>query len=221
MDLTTYDGLQAAVATFLIRSDQTANIPGLIALGEVRLNRILRMRRGEMDVALTSAASSRTIALPAAYTEGLAAWITVPSASERQELRFVDPALISVSLVAGQPYAWTIDGANLAFERPCDQAYAITLRCLEKFILSEGAPTNSLLADAPDAYLYAALCEAGPLLRDQDLLTMFEAKLTRAVEEINRKEARSRAPAVLVTEPGQLQRFGRRSSYNAYTDGFR
>lgn len=216
MDLTSYSGLQAAVATFLIRSDQTANIPGLIALGEVRLNRVLRMRRGEVDAALTSTAGSRTIALPAAYTEGLTCWITPPGATDRIELFFVDPAQLTVSTQASQPYLWTIDGAYLAFERPCDQAYAITLRCLEQFVLSDAAPTNSLLVAAPDAYLFAALCEAGGLLRDQDALTIYEAKLTRAISEINEKEFRSRAPQRLPTEPGQLLRAGRRSGFNIY-----
>jgi len=216
MDLSDYTGLQAAVATYLIRSDQTANIPGLIQLGEARLNRVLRMRLAESDVSLTSTGGSRIIALPSNYAEALNVWILPSGAVERQELRFVDPAVIDVSTIPGLPLAWTIDGADLAFERPCDQAYAVTLRMLGKFALSDSAPTNSLLTDSPDAYLYATLCEAAPLLRDSDMLTMFEAKLTRAVGEINAKEARSRAQAVLATEPGQLQRMGRRTGFNIY-----
>jgi hypothetical protein len=222
MDLTTYSGLQSAVGTFLVRGDQTANIPGLIALGEVRLNRVLRARRAELDVSLTGVPGSRTIALPSTYTEALTCWITLPSGTEREEMRFVDPAHIDTSTIAGRPYGWTIEGTNLGFEKPCDQAYAFTLRCLEKFILSDAAPTNSLLTDAPDLYLYSALCEAGPLLRDADQTAAYEGKLSRAIGEFNAKEARSRAQQTLSTEPGRLTRLsGSRSGYNIYSDGYR
>jgi hypothetical protein len=47
----------------------------------------------------------------------------------------------------------------------------------------------------------------------------YEARLDRAIGEINAKDARSRAQQRLVTEPGQLQRLGgRHSGYNIRTD---
>jgi hypothetical protein len=218
MAISTYAGLQAAVATFIVRADQTANIPTFIQLAETRLNRVLRKRQAEMDVSLTGVPGSRMIALPAAYSEALTLWITLPGSGGRTELNFVDPAVLLTYTDVGQPYAWTIDGTNLAFERPCDQAYAFTLRCLEKYALSDAAPTNALLTDYPDAYLFATLAEAGPFLRDDDFTANYEQKLQRTIGEINAKDARSRAPQHLVTEPGQLQRFGRRTGYSIRTD---
>lgn len=219
MAITTYAELQTAVANWLSRTNLTARVPEFISLAEARLNRVLRTRRAEMDVALTGVLNSRTISLPAAYSEALNVWIIIPGVTERIELRFVDPALITVFTEASQPYAWTIDGTNLAFERPLDQAYGFTLRCLAKYTLSTAVPTNNLLTDYPDAYLYAAMCEAAPFLRDADLMSAYEQKLERTVAEINAKDARSRAPSKLVTEFGQLQRFGNRSAgYNVYTD---
>jgi hypothetical protein len=220
MAISTYSELQAAAANWLIRADQTASIPTMIVLAETRLNRVLRERQAEMDIALTTVAGSRTVALPALYSEGLNAWIMLPNGSQRIGLRFVDPAALDVSTVRGQPLAWTIDGANLAFERPCDQAYAITLRGIEKYALSDASPTNTLLSDYPDAYLFATLCEAGAMLRDADLTNAYEAKLTRSIAEINAKDARSRAQQTLSTEPGQLTFAGRRSGYNIYGDRF-
>lgn len=214
MAITTYAELQAAMAAWLVRGDLTARIPEYIALAESKLNRELRLRQTEVDAALTGVVGARTIALPAAYTEGLTCWVLPPGANQRQELRFVDPAHITVTTISGLPLAWTIDGATLAFERPCDQAYAFTLRCLEKLALSDTAPTNSLLTNYPDAYLFGALAEAGPMLRDQDLLTMYEGKLDAAIQSINSKEARSRAQQNLPTEPGQLLRAGRRSGFD-------
>jgi hypothetical protein len=219
MTIATYADLQAAAAAWLIRSDLTARIPDFISLAESRLNRMLRERRAEMDVPLVAVPGSRLIALPGAYSEALTAWITPPGTFDRMQLRFVDPAALDVSLIQGQPYGWTIDGSNLGFERPCDQAYAITLRCIEKYALSATVTTNSLLTDYPDAYLFATLCEAGPFLRNPDVTTVYEQKLTRAIEEINEKDFRSRAQQTLVTEVSRRALGGRRSGYNPYTDG--
>jgi hypothetical protein len=71
---------------------------------------------------------------------------------------------------------------------------------LVKFALSDAAATNALLADHPDAYLFATLCEAGPFLRDAELAAAYEARLERAIAEINSKDARARAARTLVTE---------------------
>jgi hypothetical protein len=218
MAITTYPELKTASANWLVRADLTARIPEFIALGEARLNRQLRARRAEADVSLTGVVGSRTIALPATYTEALQCWITPSGETIRRELQFQDPADLIVDTTAGQPRGWTIDGTNLAFERPCDQAYPFTLRTLTKFALSDAAPTNALLSDYPDVYLFATLCEAAPFLRDADLAQAYAAKLETAISEINAKEARSRAPARLSTEVGVMQRLGRARSYNIFSD---
>jgi hypothetical protein len=213
MDLTTYSGLQAAVATFLVRGDQTLTIPGLIQLCESKLNREVRQRQAEQDANLVGVVGSRYIPLPSAYDEGLNLWY-VDTAGRVPVSRFIDPALIQTSTSPGRPYQWTVDGSNIAFERPCDQAYAFTLRMLGKYALSDAVPTNALLSDYPDAYLFGTLAEAGPMLRDPDLTSVYEAKLDAAIKSINAKDARSRAPQTLSTEPGQLQYRGRRSGFD-------
>ena len=102
-----------------------------------------------------------------------------------------------------------MDGAVLAFDRPCDQAYGFTLRMLRKFALSDLAPTNALLTEHPDVYLFATLCEAAPFLRDAELSQAYEARLARAIAEANGKDARSRAARTLTTElPGLIEARG-------------
>jgi len=198
MAITTYAELRAAAANWLVRGDLTARIPEFIALAEARLNRVLRTRLAETEVALAAGVGARTVPLPAGFTEPLRVWIV--RADGRTELPFLEAGLIGASSLRGEPGAWTVDGSNLGFDRPCDQAYALTLRMLKVFALSEAAPTNALLADAPDVYLFATLCEAAPFLRDAELVGAYEAKLERAVAELNAKDARSRAARTLVTE---------------------
>lgn len=198
MAITTYAELQAAAANWLARSDLAARIPEFITLAEVRLNRVLRARLAEAEQELALPAGLRTIPLPAAFAEPLALWL-IRSAG-RLALPFVEAALLGVSSLRGEPCAWTIDGANLAFDRPADQPYAVGLRMLRKFALSEAEPTNALLAGHPDVYLFATLCEAAPFLRDAELAHAYEARLARALAEANEKEARSRAAQTLATE---------------------
>jgi hypothetical protein len=198
MSITTYAELQAAAANWLVRADLTARIPEFITLAEARLNRVLRARLAEVEQGLTGVVGARTLPLPAGFAEPLGLWIV--RSWGREALPFREASLIGASSLRGEPCAWTVDGATLAFDRPCDQAYGFTLRMLAKFQLSATAPTNALLSDYPDAYLFAALCEAAPFLRDADLASAYEARLERALSEINAKDARSRAARTLATE---------------------
>jgi hypothetical protein len=107
---------------------------------------------------------------------------------------------MAASATRGEPAAWGIDAATLSFDRPCDQAYPFVLRYLAKVALSDAAPTNGLLTDYPDAYLFATLAEAGPFLRDAELAGAYDARLERAIAEINAKDARAKAAATLSVE---------------------
>jgi len=198
MAITTYAELQAAAANWLVRGDLTARIPEFITLAEARLNRVLRTRLSEVETSLSAGVGARAIALPAGFTEPLRLWLTNPC--DRTELPFLEASLIGASSLRGQPGAWTVDGATIAFDRPCDQAYGLMLRMLKAFALSDGAPTNALLSGFPDLYLFATLCEAAPFLRDEELARTYEGRLAQALLEANRQEARSRAPGRLTTE---------------------
>jgi hypothetical protein len=199
MAITTYAELQAAAANWLVRADLTARIPEFVALAEARLNRTLRTRMAETEAVLTASVGGRTIPLPAGFAEPLALWL-VRSDGTRCALRFVEPSLLGLVSLRGEPAVWSLDGANLALERACDQAYGFTLRYLAKFQLSDAAPANALLTDYPDVYLFATLCEAAPFLRDADLSQAYASKLELALAEVNAKEARSRSGATLATE---------------------
>lgn len=198
MAITTYGELQAAAANWLVRADLTARIPEFIDLAESRLNRVLRARLAETEASLVATPGARTIPLPAGFAEPLALWIA--QGADRRPLRFIEPSQMAATSLQGEPVSWSIDGANLAFERPCDQAYAFVLRMLVRFALSDAAPTNALLSDYPDVYLFAVLAEAGPFLRDTELAQAYGERLERAIAEINTKEARSRAARTLATE---------------------
>lgn len=199
MALATYAQLKTAVADWLERGDLADRTGDFIALAESRLNRVLRLRMMETEEALTATAGARTVALPAGFREPIALWLN--RAEGRAALRFVDPALLPAAAAAGEPQAWSLNGATIAFDRPCDRTYGLTLRMVGRLALSDAQPTNAVLADYPDLYLFGALVEAAPYLRDAELLSLFTARLEAALTEARAKEARGKALATLGVEP--------------------
>lgn len=199
MALATYAQLKTAVADWLERGDLADRTADFIALAESRLNRVLRLRMMETEEVLTTTVGARSVALPAGFREPIALWIQ--DADGRTRLRFVDPAALSISATAGQPQAWTLNAGAIAFDRPCDRAYGLTLRMVGRLALSDAQPTNAVLADYPDLYLFGALVEAAPYLRDAELLSLFMARFEAALTEARAKEARGKALATLGVEP--------------------
>lgn len=202
MAISTYADLKSAVADWLERSDLAARIPDFVTLAESRLNRLFRGRMNEVNTVLASTVGARTIALPADFTEA----VSVHVAGCPEGLRFVDPALIELTADAGRPNFWTLEAGNLAFERPFDAVYGVTLRYLSRLTLSDGAPTNAILAEYPDLYLFGALLEAAPFLRDADLLALFQARFDTAMSEANAKEGMSRRQSKLRSDPALVRR---------------
>lgn len=199
MALATYAQLKTAVADWLERGDLAERAADFIALAESRLNRVLRLRMMETEEALIATVGVRTLALPAGFREPVALWLQTPEG--RTPLRFVDPALLPAATAVGAPQAWSLNAGAIAFDRPCDRAYGLTLRMLGRLTLSDAQPTNAVLADYPDLYLFGALVEAAPYLRDAELLSLFTARLEAALTEARAKEARGRALVTLGVEP--------------------
>lgn len=198
MAISTFTELKAAIATWAHRTDLTAVIPDFIALAESRINRSAFLHRLEQETNLLSVVDARTIALPSGLVEPKALWLT--TYNDRLELRYRLPDLMPVYDDSGQPQYWTIDGATIAFDRPADQAYTWTLRYTGSFTLSDAAPTNWLLTNHPDVYLYASLLETAPYIRDMEQMQVWKAAYDLALMEVNDKEHRMKKLTTLSTE---------------------
>jgi hypothetical protein len=197
-----YASLQAAAASWLNRTDLTDRIPDFIGLAETRMMRKLRLRLLETEAAYTGTVGVRTLALPSDYREPLNLWWN--NGTDRDPLRFVPASLLDVFTVASRPLLWTIDGTHIAFESPCDSAYSFTFRYRQKLALSDAAPTNVLLTQYPDIYLFATLVEAAPYLKDKDALAMWDDRYGKAVHDIREEEERQNALSTLSVDSGLL-----------------
>lgn len=196
-----YAWLQAEIAAWLHR-DLSARIPTFIVMAESRMNRKLRLRVMESDEPVALASGARTIALPTGYIEPISLGLTI-SGTPRDYLSYVLPTQLPIdptSTAASRPRQFTINGANIEFPKLADQSYAMNFRMLKAFGLSDSATTNWLLTNHPDIYLFGALLEATPYVRDDARIGIWQDRYDRAMSEISNKEARSKVLSRLVTE---------------------
>lgn len=192
MSIDTYTELTAAIADWLNREDLTAVIPSFISLAEADINRNLRDWRMEKrsDASLDAQYST----LPTDWLETIR--LNLSGGTSRLEL-VSDGALADLraerSDAAGKPthYAHTAGGLEL-FPTP-DAAYDAELVYFAKVpALSATATTNWLLSAAPDVYLYGALTQSAPYLKDDQRAPLWAGLYQNAITSLNTASERSR-----------------------------
>lgn len=213
MALATYSDLKTAIANEIERADLTAQIPDFITRAESRINRRLRRSNLETEIALTGIEGSRFIALPSNFDTAVALFRNLVSG--RELMRPVAPAQMETIATNGRPNFWCIDGTSLAFERPCDQGNSFTLRLNAMLGLSDAAPTNSILTQWPDLYLYGAVVEAAMYMLDDDRMGIYERKFTTTMDEVGQHEGRNQSLTTLRVDLPSLTR--RKRLFNVYT----
>lgn len=197
MTISNYGGLKSEMASWLHRNNMTDRIPTFIQLFEASINRTMRARFMESDNPLTLTATNRTIALPDGYLEPLQLSIDLPP---RIYPEYKVPSQLPINITySGLPKYWTINNTNIEFEIPADKNYTIQFKMLKSFALSDSAPTNWLLTNHPDVYLWGSLMQAAPWMRNTDDLTLWSSLYKVAHKELMDHAARSKIPARLAT----------------------
>ena len=192
MPISTYAELKSAVADWLNREDLTAVIPSFITLAEADISRTLRDYR--MEKRSTATLEAQYSALPADWVETIRIQLT--DGTHRLEL-VSDGALADMrrsrSDATGRPthYAHTAGGLEL-FPTP-DASYEAELVYVAKVpALSDSATTNWLLSAAPDVYLYGALVQSAPYLKDDARATIWAGLYQSAITNLNAASERAR-----------------------------
>ena len=198
MALSTYDDLKAAVADWLERSDLAGRAGDFITLAEARLNRELRLAVMEGEVGLVAAPGAQALDLPADCGEALGLWRE--DGARRRPMRYRPAGQLIRRDQTGRPDFWSLEGGEIVLERPCDQETSFILRQVGRLALSHLAPTNAVLAEHPDLYLFAALAEACPYLRDGEMAGHFGVRFEMALAQARARDARRHGMARLVTD---------------------
>lgn len=194
MPFADYTGLKAEIAAWLDRTDLTAEIPTFIALAESGLNRALRTREQWTEQSMTVDAEYESLPANWAETSTLTlqtnpvdpvAYVTPETFGREKRLR---PAL-------GRPQVYTIVGKRFRFAPVPDTPYSALHEYWAKLVpLSAGAPTNWLLTDNPDVYLFAALAQANTYLRDAEGKVEAESVLAKLLAELAVMDKRADYP---------------------------
>lgn len=202
MALDDYAALKAAVASWLARSDLTAQIPDFIALCEADFNRKLRILPMETAEDLTINAES--VAQPTGML-GIRR-LYIANGMERTDLEYVTPfkrVEMQGGSQTGLPRAFTIEGANLLFAPVPSGSYTGKILYWKALAaLSGDDDTNWMLTNHPDVYLYGALAHSAPFIGDDARVATWANFYAQALDAVRAADRRDRASGPMTMRPG-------------------
>lgn len=187
MAISTFSELKTAIATWAHRDDLTLVIPDFIALTEADMANRLKLVELETNGTVTMTAGSGTL------PTGFLALRSISMDGEPQ-LRYLSPSRLNDFLDAnesGDGIYYTIIGTTIktapATTGTLDVVYSTKITSL-----SDGSPTNVILTNYPDVYLYGGLFHADIHIgRDATAnKTLYEQAVMRIKDtDMNRKYA--------------------------------
>lgn len=198
MALSTYADVSTAIANELHRSDLTSYIPDFITLAESRINAKLRVRQMETVSASTIAAG--VIAVPTGYVELKDQYIssTTPYRNlQRKTAEWIYDNYPNRTSAA-EPVFIAREGSNFIFGPFPDSGYVVTLRYYIRFSPLSSA-VNSVFSAYPGLWLYGALAESAPFLKDDKRIPMWEAKFGHLLNIIQDEDAREELSGTVLT----------------------
>lgn len=186
MDLTTYTGLQSTIGDYLERDDMAARIPGWIQIAEAQIARDLR-RTTKRE---TTTVFAPTFNLPATVAELRSARLVTASPHRDKPLVNVTVEHLAERRAGrsptGRPMFFAVRGAEMQFVPAPDQPYTMEYSYYQKLVpLSAANPSNTVLVEAPDLYLFGTLKEAAVFL-DDERAVVWEAKYNAALASLER-----------------------------------
>jgi len=192
MAIQTYSDLQTSIASFLARTDLTAQIPDFIKLAESRMSRELETRSQEKRVQATLTAGNEYISLPTDMREIRSVKLNT---SPLTVLEYKSPTQIDADYSTtglNKPDAYSVVGSDLKLRPVPDSAYVAEIIYIGDIeALSATNTTNNILTRHPDAYLSGSLVEAYTYLMDEQRAQVYDQKFSRAIEEIRKDEQRA------------------------------
>jgi hypothetical protein len=200
-----YTSLQADIAAWMARTDLTTAIPSFVQLAEPEIGRRVRTLDMETDTTLTAnSGNSYAPALPTGFL-GLKHCFVSGASNPRttyvtpqvfHELKNMTQSAFFVTLGDGS-IVYTIESGKLKVFQSVGATDPITLDICyhKKFDALATTPTNTLLTNHYDIYLWASLMQAWDYIDDEKNVAKYERKLDRAIGQLDDSEAARRRGA--------------------------
>jgi hypothetical protein len=187
MSIATYADLLAALATYALRTDQTANWPAAVAMAEARLNRLLAVR--EMTATVAGSITGATADLPDDFNGVRALRLTGDGFTKLEPVSLdrMDE-LKARADVSGAPGFYALRGQAFEVYPEPDDATTYQLSYYARLPSLATAGSNWLLSAHPDAYLYAALIHYGIMAQDARQ-GVWEQALEQIVQDLRDNDA--------------------------------
>lgn len=183
MAIGTYAELQAAVKDWIKRADLDSIIPDFIMLGEKRIFREVRSR--SMETALSSTIASGVIGVPADYLELKSAYVDGTPAKVLQRATATEIyAQYPLRSSTTKPRMIAREGSNFIFGPYPDSTYTIKGIYYAQPV-SVATSANTLFTENPDLYLFAALLETEPYIKNDARIPVWQAKYEQIKGQIN------------------------------------
>lgn len=157
MAISNYSELQAAVATWINRTDMGTIIPDFIRLAEAKI--ATEFKTQQLTVITTFDVDAESEVLPSNYKGAISAHLVT---DPKTRLDYLSPDEFEgryMSSGVGKPAAYTIKGGLIFFAPSPDSTYSCKLVHYATPSLAT-TTTNSLLTNYPDLYLFASIVEA-------------------------------------------------------------
>ncbi len=192
--ITNYADLQTTIIEYLARDQDAtliARIPTFIQLAEAKFNRQLFHRLMEQRSTTTASISTSEpefISLPTDFQSMRRMrissvtgkpYVSFKSGTQMDELR------LSEANVTAQPKYFTIFGSEIELLPTPDQNYTIEMVYRKNVPALSTNSTNWLLSFAPDLYLYAALLESAPYIKEDARIQTWGLGFSTALNDLN------------------------------------
>ncbi len=193
--ITDYTTLKTAVTEYLARDQDTtliARIPTFIQLFEAKMNRGLFVR--QMEERSTTAIDTTDdepefISLPGDFQSMRR--MRLSSVTGKPHLEFksgtqLDEYRYQISNASAQPRYFTIIGSEIELCPTPDADYTIEMVYRKNVPALATNDPNWLLTLAPDLYLYGALMESAPYIKEDGRIQTWGAGLASALDGMNK-----------------------------------
>jgi hypothetical protein len=208
MALNSYSALKSSIADWLNRDDLTATIPDFISLAEAQLERRLPVQKRTQRS--TATIDTQFSALPSDFVSAKSLVLT--STAPVQPLTFLTEdemdAKKSVYRTSGKPLFFALVGSQIEVLPPPDTGYTAELTYVATLAkLSDSNTSNWILERHPDVYLYGALLQAAPYLRDDERVALWTPLYGQAIEDMilqNERAAFSQGRMAMTVRPTRV-----------------
>jgi len=189
-----YTDLQNAVTEYLARDQDAtliARIPTFIQLAEAKFNRMLFTRQMEQrstTLTVPTATEPQYIALPADFQSMRRVKLTSTSPTVRLDYKSpsqLDEYRSCIGDTINQPLFFTIFGNEIELCPTPDEIYTVEMVYRQNIPPLALNATNWLLNLAPDLYLYGALMESAPYIKEDARIQTWALGFTAALNDVN------------------------------------